>query len=219
MRESVTEFGGPTDTQPHPQQQQQQQQPMGKVWAISERPVTLTDSAENGRIRALLAKSRAPPQSEINSALRAAGSTRTGILGLSGSGGPTRNSGGSRSRATTTSTAIVVRRRGGAGSVADGVANRFGTWRKSGLYPARPVAPAPPLVASPGGSGGFPGGLMARDVEKVVPLPELGVQPYSDRRELLCLTGAGLQVLTRLRPVDLLYDLLAQNHAEGVSEC
>lgn len=220
MRESVTEFGGPTDTPPGGGAyygQQQQQQPMGKVWAISERPVTLTDNPENGRIRALLAKSRTPPQAEINSALssaaRGGGGARTTATTASSRSGPARSSG---------STAMVVRRAGGtggslAGSVTDGMVNRFGTWRKSGLYAARPIAPAPPLVASPGGSGGFAGGLMARDVGKVLPLPELGAQPYSDRRELLCLTGAGLQVFTRLRPVDLLYDLLAQNHADGVS--
>lgn len=215
MRESVTEFGDRADQQA---QQQQPQQPMGRVWAISERPVIITDNPENGRIRALLAKSRTPPQSEINSALSGGARTSSGSGSSSNSRGRARGS-------SSSSTAIVVRRPGGggsgvagvAGSVAGGVVNRFGTWKKSGLYAARPVAPAPPLVASPGGSGGFLGGLIAKDVEKIVPLPELGVQPYSDRRELLCLTGVGLQVLTRLRPVDLLYDLLAQNHAEEVS--
>lgn len=220
MRESVTEMGGPAAPpggaygQPPPLQQQQHQG-LGKVWAVSERPVTLTDNPENGRIRALLATSRAPTQAEINAALSGGGS---------GGGGGARGgfrSGGGSGPARSTSTAIVVRSggggAGGGGGGADGMMSRIGAWKKSGHYAARPVTPGPPLVASPGGSAGFRGGLAARDVGKVQPLPELGAQPYSDRRELLCLTGAGLQVLTKLRPVDLLYDLLAQNHVEGVS--
>ncbi|CAM9953397.1 unnamed protein product, partial [Hapterophycus canaliculatus] len=204
MREAVTEIGGLAATSAAAAPPQE----MGKVWAISERPVTLTDSPENGRIRALLATAATPPQAAINAALgsngAAAGSNNpSSSSSSSGRGG----GGGGGSKA-------VVSHSGG--FIGSGVLGRVGAWRKSGLYGARSVVPAPPFVASPGGSAGFPGGLTAREVGKILPLPELGVQPYSDRRELLCLTGAGLQVLTRLRPVDLLYDLLAQNYTEGV---
>ncbi|CAM9180534.1 unnamed protein product, partial [Ascophyllum nodosum] len=51
----------------------------------------------------------------------------------------------------------------------------------------------------------------------MVALSELSTQLFSNRRELLCLTSAGLQVFTRLRPIDLLYDLLAQKLVEKVS--
>lgn len=204
MRESVTEIGGGAGAGAA------YGQAMGKVWAISERPVTLADNPENGRVRALLATSRTPPQSEINAALNG------GAGGASQGGSRSRTSGSGSARGGG-STAMVVRSGGGGGgSAAGGVINRIGTWRKSALYAARPVTPAPPLVASPGGAAGFPGGLMARDVGKVLPLPELGVQPYSDRRELLCLTGAGLQVLTKLRPIDLLHDLLSRDDVDGV---
>lgn len=209
MRESVAEIGGPTAPSTGAYGQPQQHQGLGKVWAISERPVTLTDNPENGRVRALLATSRPPTQAEINTALSGGGAAAAARGGL--------RSGNASGPARSTSTAVVVRRSGGGGGAADGMIGRIGAWKKSGHYAARPIAPAPPLVASPGGSAGFPGGLSAKDLDKTLPLPELGAQPYSDRRELLCLTGAGLQVLTRLRPVDLLYDLLARNHVEGVS--
>eukprot|EP00752_Nemacystus_decipiens_P013044 g11539.t1 len=201
MRESVTEVGGPNAPPTGAYGQPQPHQGLGKVWAISERPVTLTDNPENGRVRALLATSHAPTQAEINAA---ATTTR---------GGPRRGNSTAPARSTSSRTVVA---RGSGGVPADGMMSRIGAWKKSARYAARPVVPSPPLVASPGGSAGFPGGLSAKDAEKVLPLPELGAQPYSDRRELLCLTGAGLQVLTRLRPVDLLYDLLARNHVEGV---
>lgn len=212
MREAVTEIGGPAAPPGGAYgQQPQQHRGLGKVWAISERPVTLTDNPDNARVRALLATSRAPTQAEINAALN-------GGAGGGGARGGPRSGSSSRGPARSSSTAVVVRGGGGGGGSVGGVMSRVGAWKNSGLYAARPVAPGPPLVASPGGSAGFPGGLAARDVGKVLPLPELGTQPYSDRRELLCLTGAGLQVLTRLRPVDLLYNLLARNHEQGVSE-
>ncbi|CAN0131010.1 unnamed protein product, partial [Ectocarpus fasciculatus] len=193
MREAVTEVGDSAAAQ---------QQAMGRVWAISERPVTLTDNPETGRVRALLASSGAPSPSDNNGT-----TTITNSGGASRSGG----GGGGSSRAV-----VRVGRSSTSGAVVGGVVSRAKAWQRSSRYAARPVAPSPPLVASPGGSAGFPGGLNARDVGGMVQLPELGVQPYSDRRELLCLTGAGLQVLTWLRPVDLLYDLLARNHVEGV---
>lgn len=199
MREAVTEIGGLAATSAAAAAPPQA---MGKVWAISERPVTLTDSPENGRIRALLATAATPPQSDINAALGT-------------SNGNNNNNTPSSSSAYGARSKALVNHHGG--FIGSGVLGRVGAWRKSGLYGARPVMPTPPFVASPGGSVGFPGGLTAREVGKILPLPELGSQPYSDRRELLCLTGAGLQVLTRLRPVDLLYDLLAQNYTEGVS--
>ncbi|CAN0238023.1 unnamed protein product, partial [Scytosiphon promiscuus] len=167
MREAVTEIGGLAAASAPPQA-------MGKVWAISERPVILTDSPESGRIRALLATAASTPtQSEINAALSSNGAAAANNSSSSSGG----RGGGS--------TAVAART---GSSVGTGVLGRVGAWRKSGLQ-----------------------------VEKILPLPELGVQPYSDRRELLCLTGAGLQVLTTLRPVDLLYELLAQNYTEGVS--
>lgn len=212
MRESVTEMGGPNAPPSGAYGQPQQHQGLGKVWAISERPVTLADNPENGRVRALLATSLAPTQAEINAALSGGGGGAAAPAARRGL-----RSGSSSGPARSTSTAVVVRRGSGGAAAADGMMSRIGAWKKSGHYAARPVAPAPPLVVSPGGSAGFSGGLTAKDVGKVLPLPELGAQPYSDRRELLCLTGAGLQVLTRLRPVDLIYDLLAQNHVEGVS--
>ncbi|CAM9519333.1 unnamed protein product, partial [Ectocarpus sp. 12 AP-2014] len=181
-----------------------QQQAMGRVWAISERPVTLADNPEIGRVRALLALSGAPSPSDNNGTTAANGGGGGASRSSSGAGG----AGGSR--------AVVRGGRSVSGAVVGGVVSRAKAWQRSSRYASRPVAPSPPLVASPGGSAGFPGGLNARDVGGVVQLPELGVQPYSNRRELLCLTGAGLQVLTRLRPVDLLYDLLARNHVEGV---
>lgn len=46
------------------------------------------------------------------------------------------------------------------------------------------MAPAPPLVCSPGGSGGCPGGLLPKDVGRIVALPELATQFYSERREV-----------------------------------
>ncbi|CAN0096856.1 unnamed protein product [Ectocarpus sp. 6 AP-2014] len=201
MREAVTEMGdsaaaAAVSTAGGAGAGGRQQQAMGRVWAISERPVTLADNPEIGRVRALLALSGAPSPSDNNGTTAANG-------GGGGGGG-----GGSR--------AVVRGGRSTSGAVVGGVVSRAKAWQRSSRYASRPVAPSPPLVASPGGSAGFPGGLNARDVGGMVQLPELGVQPYSDRRELLCLTGAGLQVLTRLRPVDLLYDLLARNHVEGV---
>lgn len=165
---------------------------MGKVWAIGERPVALTDSPEIARIRTLLATSRTPSQADTNSRSRGSNGYSTTALAVSSK----------------------ARRKGGAESA--GVVHRAMQWKKSHLYSARPVTPGPPQVASPGGSGGFPGGLTSRDVGRVVPLPELGMQPYSDMREFMCLTSAGLQVFAKLRPVDVLYELLAQNHAQKV---
>lgn len=201
---------------------------LGKVWAIAERPVTLTDNPSNARVRALVVTSKTPSQSATGSnasfafngggrntvALSSSASRRVAAR-RAGGGGPSRGSGsgsGSSSTAVTVSGAAAVAAAGGGG-----VVQRAMQWRRSHLYPARAVAPGPPIVASPGGSAGFQGGLLPRDVDRVVALPELGTQPYSDRREVLCLTGAGLQTLTKMRPVDLLYELLAQDQAERVS--
>lgn len=214
---------------------------MGKVWAISERPVALSDNPSAARLRALLVTSRTPSHAEINGRSGAIGGGGGGWGGWGGgrgrerggvfffSAGASRQSSGSGSRkvnggrasATSTSTALVVRgaTTGGAvGDVSAGIVNRAMQWRKSEAYPERPVAPAPPLVCSPGGSRGCPGGLVQKDVARVVALPELGTQSYSERRELLCLTSAGLQTFVKLRAVDLLYDLLAQNQAEKVMD-
>lgn len=211
MREAVSEIGGPGTGESH-------QPRMGKVWAISERPVALTDSPDGARVRSLLVTSKTPSQADINAASGNSPPVAASAAGAYGNfGGRSATGIIPTTRSGRTSTAITVTGKGGVMAAdAGGAMNRMRKWMKRDYFPPRPVAPGPPLVASPGGSSGFGGGLMAKDLGKVVALPELGTQPYSSRREMLCLTSAGLHTLSKLRPVDLLYDLLAQNQMERV---
>ncbi|CAM9540207.1 unnamed protein product [Ascophyllum nodosum] len=165
---------------------------MGRVWALGERPVTLADDPEGARVRSLLLTSAAPSQSEINDTVP--GSNSSVANGASGG-----SSGAIAWRMIKQLTASPSKR------------------QRQLSFPERPIVPGPPTVNSPGGSAGFTGGLLPKDVEKMVALSELSTQLFSSRRELLCLMSAGLQVFTRLRPIDLLYDLLAQNLVEKVS--
>ena len=211
MREAVSDMGGNGNSGGEPA--------MGKVWCISERPVSLADNPDGARLRTLALTTRTPSQAEVTHTSTASrGGTRSGGRGGRGgdSGSGSRSSSGSRGGAAT---AVAKRSSGGGGSGGGGgggILQRAMKWHKSNLHEARPVAPSPPLVASPGGSAGFQGGLLATKVGEVVPLPELGTQLFSDRREVLCLTSAGMQTLMKLRPVDHLYDLLAHNQAERV---
>lgn len=208
MREAVSDMGGSNNSGGEPA--------MGKVWCISERPVSLADNPDGARLRTLALTTRTPSQAEVTRTSTASrgGSRSSGRGGGRGgdSGSGSRSSSGPRGSAAT----AVAKRSSGGGGVSGGILQRAMKWHKSNLHEARPVAPSPPLVASPGGSAGFQGGLLATKVGEVVPLPELGTQLFSDRREVLCLTSAGMQTLMKLRPVDHLYDLLAHNQAERV---
>lgn len=223
MREAANDIGDVKPAspshgggRPHPHDHQPK---LGKVWAIAERPVTLTDNPSGARVRSLLVTSRTPSQAEINTASGSAPPS-SAATATSAAVVPAARAGSSRGspadRGGSALTIVAKNGSGRGGEAGAGIVKRAMEWRKSHLYRARAVAPAPPIVASPGGSDGFAGGLLPRDVGKVVPLPELGTQPYSEKREFLCLTSAGLQTLAKLRPVDLLYDLLARNQSERV---
>ncbi|CAN0432918.1 unnamed protein product, partial [Discosporangium mesarthrocarpum] len=84
-------------------------------------------------------------------------------------------------------------------------------------YPERPVAPTPPQFCAPG-QDGFKGGLSNKDALWVVPLTEQATQLFTRKREVLCLTGAGLHTLVKLRPVDHLYNMLASHRMSKVEE-
>lgn len=230
MREAVSDLGGGGRSSGG----SGQGPALGKVWAIAERPVNLTENPDNARVLALVVTSKLTPHTSAigtvsppptggnsrnalqtsSSASRRVAARRAIGSGGGGGGGPGRRSGGGGSSSSSTAVAVS----GVAATAGGGVVQRAMQWRKSHLYPARSVAPGPPVVVSPGGSAGFAGGLLPRDVDRVVALPELGTQPYSNRREVLCLTGAGLQTLAKMRPVDMLYELLAQDQAERVSD-
>ncbi|KAG5180255.1 Nup133 N terminal like-domain-containing protein [Tribonema minus] len=69
--------------------------------------------------------------------------------------------------------------------------------------PAGEVPPPPPLCLPP---RGWLGGL--RGARGVVPLRELATQHAAPQRRLLCLSGAGLHMVAKLRPLDVLHRLL-----------
>lgn len=181
---------------------------MGRVFAIGERPVSVADNPKGARVRALVLTSRTPSQAEMRSEIDGGGGSRvSGVRTLGGGVGSV--AGGD---------ALVVARTpafnlGTVGrSVYKSCINQF-------QFPIRPTAPEPPTVTSPGGSAGFEGGLLPKDVGKMVTLSEFATQLYSDKRELLLLSSSGLQVLVKLRPVDQLYDLLAEHRLDKVSRC
>ena len=193
MREAVSDGGGVV----------QGTLGMGRVCALGERPVSLADDPEGARIRSLLLTSAVPSRSEINDTVP--GGDSSFANGASG------GSSGAMPAASTSA--------GNLSSIGWRMVNQLASPRERQRqlsFPERPIVPGPPTVTSPGGSAGFTGGLLPKDVEKMVALSELSTQLFSNRRELLCLTSAGLQVFTRLRPIDLLYDLLAQNLVEKV---
>lgn len=194
---------------------------VGQVWAIAERPVLLMDDPEAMRVRSSIVTSRAPSQGGMNSRANPSGGAPTSLGPSSsrtssrqaGSGSGSSNSGSSGGKST--STALVVRK--AAAGVGVGVVNRAMQWGKEETYPERPVAPGPPVICCPEGSKGFPRGLLPKDLSRIVALPELGSQLFSAKREILCLTSAGLHAFVKLRPVDMLYELVAQPNNEKVS--
>ena len=197
MREAVSDGGGVV----------QGTLGMGRVCALGERPVSLADDPEGARIRSLL----------LTSSTRSQPSHRRIHDTVSGGNSSVANgaSGGSSGAMPAASTFAGKLSAIGWRMVNQLTASPRKRQRQLS-FPERPIVPGPPAVTSPGGSAGFTGGLLPKDVEKMVALSELSTQLFSNRRELLCLTSAGLQVFTRLRPIDLLYDLLAQKLVEKV---
>ena len=194
MREAVSDGGGLV----------QGTLGMGRVWSLGERPVTLADDPEGARVRSLLLTSAAPSQSEINDTVPGGNSS----VANGASGG---SSGAMRAASTSAGNLSAI-----AWRMINQLTASPSKRQRQLSFPERPIVAGPPTVNSPGGSAGFTGGLLPKDVEKMVALSELSTQLFSSRRELLCLMSAGLQVFTRLRPIDLLYDLLAQNLVEKV---
>ncbi|CAM9590863.1 unnamed protein product, partial [Ascophyllum nodosum] len=140
---------------------------MSRVWAIGERSVSIAMDPEGARCRKLVMTSMTPSEAQFK---RAADWGDGGI----GNGGGSEDSGHAIGGRVHYPSATTPNKR-----------------QRQLQFPERPIAPGPPTVISPGGSAGFCGGLLPKDVERMVALSELGTQSYSERREILCLTSAG----------------------------
>jgi len=74
--------------------------------------------------------------------------------------------------------------------------------------PPHNVPPAPPLILPYAGRD--PGaGLALRNLGEITPLSELSTQLFGLVRQFLCLTSAGVHVMSRLRPIDTLCKILS----------
>lgn len=203
MRESISVDGGTTRGHGIAAQ----------VQAIAESPVLLMRDVSTMRVRSMMVTSRAPSQAEVNS--RGTGHGRGLVMAESTNpwnGGrrvASRTSGANR-RSSTSSAFALAKPTNAVSNISTGIVGRAMQWHKGNSFVERPVAPSPPMIMSPGGSQGIPGGLITKDLNRMAILPELSTQLFSAQRELLCLTTVGLQTYARLRPVDHLHELLVK---------